>query len=328
METLRKKYVKLYALVADVYHHILLNTDGGEKALAYLESRGFTKDIIKKFNIGYSYKGNMLSFLLQKHGFNLETGKEFGLLKEHDKEPRFRDFFYGRVMIPIRNEQGEIIAFSGRVLPGNTHPAKYLNTPDTEFFSKGEIVFNLDLAKESIKRNKYVIVFEGYFDVMTAYQHGIENVVCLMGTALTETQIQKIRQYTNRIIICFDGDKAGWAHAKRNAEYLMKFDMEVRIATMNGCDPHEYIREHGKVDFHKNIICKAVDYYTFVKEFSKKGKDLTNEVDCLEYINEVLDSLHTATLEKQGEIFRELSAEVNVQTELFMTTIRSELTKI
>lgn len=327
METLRKKYVKLYALVADVYNHILLNTDGGEKALAYLESRGFNKDIIKKFNIGYSYKGNVLSFLLQRHGFNLELGKDFGLLKEHDKEPKFRDFFYGRVMIPIRNEQGEIIAFSGRVLPGNTHPAKYLNTPDTEFFSKGEIVFNLDLAKESIKRNKYVIVFEGYFDVITSYQQGIENVVCLMGTALTEAQIQKIRRYTNRVILCLDGDSAGWTSTKRNAEHLMKFGFEVRIATMYGCDPHEYILQYGKESFQKNIICNALDYHSFVKEFSKKGKDITNEMDCLEYINEVLDSLHTATLEKQGEIFRELSAEVNVQTDLFMTTIRSELAK-
>lgn len=322
MNQLSRKYLKLYQLVADVYNHVLLNTDGGEKALTYLESRGFTKDIIKKFNIGYSYKGNMLSFLLQKHGFNLETGKEFGLLKEYDKEPRFRDFFYGRVMIPIRNEHGETVAFAGRVLPGNTHPAKYMNTPDTDFFNKGEIVFNLDLAKDAIKRKKYAIIYEGYFDVITSYQQGIENVVCLMGTILTEMQIRKLRRYTNRIVICLDGDKAGWTNAKRNAELLMKYDFEVKIATLSGCDPQEYILQYGKSEFQKNIISKSVDYYTFIKEFAKKDKDLTNEIHCLEYANEVLSSLNTAPIAQQGKIFRELASEMNIQTNLFMTAIR------
>lgn len=326
-EELRRKYIELYGVIADVYNHILVNTEEGEKPLKYLHSRGFTKETIEQFHLGYSYKGNLIGFFLKRYGMKLSLGKEFGLLKEFEKGPKYRDFFYGRVMFPIRNEYGEIVAFAGRILPGNTHPAKYLNTPETEYFCKGDIVYNLDLAKETIRKKNVAIIFEGYFDAIAAYQFEIKNAISLMGTALTENQIQKISRYTNRVILCLDGDKAGMENAKRNAEKFLQYGFEVLIAVLTESDPHEYLMAKGKDDFIKNVICKATDYYSFVKYLMGFEKDLTNEVHRLEYVNGILGSLHTATLEQQGKIFLELAKEMGVSTHSIMSVIRSEMYK-
>lgn len=323
------KYVKLYELVAKLYNHILLNTKEGEKALAYLESRGFTRKTIEKLNLGYSYKGNMLSILLSKHGYDLNLGKEYGLLKEFEKDPKYRDFFYGRIMFPLRNEYGQTVAFAGRTLPHNTHPAKYMNTPETLYFHKGEIIYNLDLAKDSIKKKNVAIMLEGYFDTGTAMQNELHNVISLMGTALTEVQIVKLKQLTNRVILCLDGDKAGYESAKRNSELLLAYGFEVRIAVIpGGLDPHEYITEYGIDEFIKKVIKNALPYLQFLKEFTKFDKDLSNEVDKLQYVNEVLRNLNAVPSSKeQGKIFRELAKDVDVSTDMFMTAIRSEMNK-
>lgn len=321
------KYVKLYELIAKLYNHILLNTVEGEKALAYLESRKITRDTIKKLNIGYSYKGNILRHLLNTHGYNLEIGKEYGLFKQFEKEPKYRDFFYGRIMFPIRNEYGQILAFAGRTLPHNTHPAKYLNTPETSYFCKGEVIYNLDMAKKSIKEKDAAILLEGYFDTAIAAQSGLLNVISLMGTTLTEAQVVKLRKLTNRVILCLDGDKAGYESAKRNSELLLAWGFEVRIAVIpEGRDPHEFIVEHGIERFIQQVIKNALPYLQFIKEYTKFNKNLTNEIDQLQYVNEVLQFLNSVPATKeQGMYFKDLAQDVGISIDFFRQAIRTKL---
>lgn len=319
-----KKYIETYAFVAKFYNHMLLYTEQGAKALDYLLSRGFTKETIKKYNIGWASKGDILSSLLDAHKYDLEKMGDYGLLRHHEKTSTYKDFFNSRIVFPIRNEIGETLGFSGRVLPGNNHPAKYLNTQDTAFFEKGNIIYNLDLTYKRIKERNVAFVFEGYLDAITATQYGLTNVVSAMGVHLTEVQIEKLHHLTNRVVICFDGDDAGLKSAKQNGKLLSEKGLDVRIAIMPpGIDPHDYIKGNGVKVFAKEIISKAQTYVSFCKEYAKRDKDLSLEIDKLEYANEVLSRLtDNVSIDERESIFNEMASELNVCTDSMMEELK------
>lgn len=316
----KEKYLRINEIVQTLYNHILLNTEEGENSLAYIEGRGFTKEIIDLFKIGCSYKGNLLQQIFQRQNIDFQHGLRFGLLKEYDNG-QLRDTFAGRLMIPLRDENGKVVGFSGRVLPGNNSPAKYLNTSNNEFFEKGNHVFNLDLAKAEIKKKNAAILMEGYFDVMAAFQFNLKYVVAVMGTALTPVQMNKLGQYTNRLILCLDGDKAGFDNAKRNAELLIQNGFEVRIAIMpTGYDPHEFLMKYGKDSFVQNVIKKAVNYYEFIKLYSAND-GLKSEADKMRYIQSVLSSLSNAPIEEQRKIFSQLANEFQINLSVILQSM-------
>ena len=302
----------LYRLVAEFYHHLLVNTEEGDRAFEYLQGRGFTREIMDRFQLGYSYKGDVLLKLLTSRGYEPKTLLDAGLLRV-DSNGEYRDFFYGRIMFPIRNEEGEIVAFSGRVLPSNTHPAKYLNTPDTPFFGKGELLFNLDRAKDTIKEKNVLVLFEGYFDTITAEQHGIHHVSSVMGTALTDMQIEKISSLTDRIVICFDGDKAGMQSAIRRSEELLERGFEVRLSVLpEGIDPHDFISKHGEEKFRKEIISKSLTHIEFCKEATKRKSDFNLEKDRINYSKAILAELpKVESVTEQRALLNETALDVD-----------------
>lgn len=313
------KYVGVYNFVAFFYHHLLCNTVEGEQAYQYLLDRGFTRETIDTFQFGWSHQSDVLRKLLLSHGYDLDECETFGLLKPDKRRNGMRaGLFHNRITIPIRNSQGDILAFSGRVLPGDTHPAKYLNTPDTPFFVKGRHLYNLDKSVDSIKGREFAILFEGYFDSIAAMQHGLENVVSVMGTSLTDDQIESLHEWTDRVVVCYDGDTAGMESAKRVGESLMRKGMDVRLAVLpEGLDPHDYIIKHGMEKFRKGIVAKAVSFLTFSKEYAKRLTNFSSESDKLRYANRTLEDMAKANSAKEGEILlRELGAELGISTEI------------
>lgn len=309
-------YIKLYEFVQSVFEHMLWNTEEGESGLAYLKGRGFNDEIIKKYGLGRTLKNNAMTKLLNNHHYDLDEMVDNGLLRKKE-DGSYRDFFSGRITIPLHDDEGKIIGFSGRTLPHNTHPAKYINTPETKFFKKRELLYNFCYAKESIKRNNFCLIMEGYFDVLASVQNNISNVVGTMGTALTIENVLKLRELTSRAILIFDGDKAGLEAAKRNAELLLENNFDVRIAVIpNEDDPQEYIMKYGIDIFSKEVIGKAKQYYDFMEQYLASNIDLSNEVDCLNYVNGLLEVVRFAPLEKQRKIFSNLASQLNVNIQL------------
>ncbi|KIL74657.1 DNA primase [Bacillus badius] len=309
----KKQYKELYQFVARMYHHILVNTEEGDKAYAYLTERGIAYEAIKKFQLGYSHKGDILLTLLKKKGYEPKELYEAGLLRI-DKTGEYRDFFYGRIMFPIRNERGDILAFSGRVLPSNTHPAKYLNTPDTPFFEKGELLFNLDGAKEAIQATNCLLMFEGYLDTITAVANGIPNAVSAMGTALTDRQIEKIGSLTDRAIVCFDGDKAGMESAIRRSEQMSERGLKVRLSVLpEGVDPHDYINQHGAASF-LTLVSQSVKHMSFCKEALQRACDLTVEKDRIHFATAILSELALSkeSVREKRKLLNETASDVGV----------------
>ncbi len=237
------------------YHNQQLLNKRGTSALNYLSKRGINKDIILDFQIGFvSNTSEFYNILLKK--FSEKEIFETGLFYKNEKYNKIINRFYSRIIFPIKSVLGDIIAFGGRVIENNNKTAKYINSPETEFYKKGKHVFNLDKAKLSNK-SQQVIVVEGYMDVISIYSSGIKNVVSNSGIALTENQINLIWKFFSNPIICLDGDKSGQNASLRIAENLIQFIKENNkisfVNLVNGLDPDDYIKEKGKSNFEKFI---------------------------------------------------------------------------
>lgn len=248
-----------------------------KEARKYLEKRGMTAQDIEIFQLGFapdSYDA-LLKYLEQK-GYNKKEMLQASLLttKENNEEHVY-DKFRNRIIFPIHNIEGEIIAFAGRVMDDSL--PKYLNSAETALYHKSNILFNLHRAKESMKQKNSIIVVEGYMDAIACYRIGIENVVAVCGTALTEQHIKLMKRYTDHIIFCMDSDEAGIRATERNASLALKQEMHVNIIPLtNYKDPDEYIAQNQK-EFEENIQKpqNIVDF--FLTHYQKQEKLETSE---------------------------------------------------
>ena len=255
-----KKILKDYS----EYHHKLI-FEKDSQALNYLNSRGITKETIHEFQIGFVPKeSNYFQQLLKKYSEKeiLDTG----LFYKNEQYNKFVNRFYSRIIFPIKNILGDIIAFGGRVIK-ESKVAKYINSPETEFYKKGKHVFNLDKAKLNINKEQEVIVVEGYLDVISVYSSGLKNVVSNSGIALTENQINLIWRFFSRPIICLDGDESGQKASLRIAENLLQYIKENNkiyfVSLSNGLDPDDFIKEKGINNF-KKILTKSLSIEEFI----------------------------------------------------------------
>lgn len=261
----RQFLLDAHSAAASFYQQNLTHPEIGRGAREYLAKRGFTADSIRDFQIGMaqnSWDSLLNSPLMRKFPpAQLHVG---GLVKSRDKGAGYYDTFRNRLMFPIRDESGRVIAFGGRVMPGAEDPAKYLNSPETPLFSKSRCVFGLDLAKKRIVESRTVVIVEGYTDVVMAHQFGCTNVVSVLGTALTEQHVGLLKRFADRIVLLFDPDVAGDIAAERAVEVaLTNAFKDVRIATLpDGADPDEFLLEHGREEFQK-ILDDAPDALAF-----------------------------------------------------------------
>ena len=225
-----------------------LQKPAGRAGLYYLQQRGLTAETIKRFRLGYAVPGNALKAFLVREGFTEDVLREAGLISKSTESDSFYDYFRNRVMFPIMDKRGKVIAFGGRVLD-NGEP-KYLNSPDSPVFSKGENLYALHLSGEQARKKQEIIVVEGYMDVIAMAQAGIDRAVAPLGTALTERQIELLWRYAPEPLCSFDGDSAGKKAAARAADRvlpLLKPGYSLRFITLpDDLDPDEFIKEHGK----------------------------------------------------------------------------------
>ena len=247
-----KTYKNILKHYTDYHHKTLLEKNTAP--LDYLKKRGINNKIISEFQIGF-VPGNSDSHIQLLKKFNEKEILDTGLFYKSEKNSKFINRFYSRIIFPIRNIVGDVIAFGGRIINNNKKTAKYINSPETEFYKKGKHIFNLDKAKSNINKNEEVIVVEGYMDVISIYSAGIKNVVSNSGIALTENQINLIWRFFSKPIICLDGDTSGQKAALRIAENLLQFikdDKKISFVSLaNGVDPDDYIKEKGKDNFQK-----------------------------------------------------------------------------
>jgi DNA primase len=230
------------------YFHQQLSQEKNKEALNYLLRRGLNKNTIEEFQLGYvSWKNDFYEELLKK--YSEEDINLTGLYYKNEKSGKYVDRFNSRVIFPVNNISGDTIAFGGRIIR-ESKLAKYINSPETEFYKKGSMIFNLDKAKDARAETDEVIIVEGYMDVVSVYSAGIKNVIANSGTALTERQIDLIWKFFSNPIICLDGDQSGQKAALRIAEKLFPFINEknkIYFSIMpEGKDPDDYIKQNGK----------------------------------------------------------------------------------
>jgi len=283
-EVKRDDYFDIYELTNKFYQNSLF-TSLGKNAIEYLESRNIDKDTIKKFGIGLSIQKVSLTDYLVNKKYTIDKLVDIGLTNDNGN-----DIFINRIMFPIYDLGGNPVAFSGRIY--NTRDtSKYINTKETDMFKKGKILYNYHIAKEYLKKNDSIIIMEGQMDVIRASTVGINNCIATMGTALTKEHKSIIKNMTNNIILCFDGDSAGEKATVSAIEILEDTGINIKIVRLpNGMDPDEYIVKEGKDSFLYQIK-SAISLIDYKMELLKNNKDFTNVKDISSYINSAISAL-------------------------------------
>lgn len=256
------KYYEINQVAQKFYEHFLHNSQSGKEALEYLNKRGLDLETIKMFGIGLAPKNyTTLTKVLSDKGYSLTDAHDIGLITR--KENDYYDMFFNRIMFPIIDEAGHVLGFSGRVFDGDTSGGKYVNTQETVIYKKGEMLYNLNNAIPHIRKMGRVILCEGQMDVISLSNAGIKEVVCSLGTALTEQQASLIKKYSNNVLICYDGDSAG-IKATGKAFNLLKGLTVNSITLPNGMDPDEYLKSRGKDSFLEFIESNQKDVYGYL----------------------------------------------------------------
>ena len=274
---LRRRLLSLHGEAAAWFHRNLMKTPGAEAARAYLKARGLTGEVAARWQIGYAPDSfDACLHWSEERGYRKEEAIKSGLIKLKDepdpgteltdvflRRARAYDRFRDRLMFPICNESGEVIAFSGRVLTADAKAAKYVNSPETPLFTKGKVLFGLHMAKPALLEAGFAIVCEGQIDLITAYEAGIQNVTAPQGTAFTDQQARILKRHVEEVVLCFDADNAGQKAAERSLPALLEANVTVRVATMPvGEDPDSLIRKGGAGAFAERIGT-AQDFFDF-----------------------------------------------------------------
>jgi DNA primase len=309
--------IEAHDLLKKFYHHLLVNTKEGQEALDYLLNRGFTKEIIEQFEIGYALDSwDYISKFLHKRGYSLELMEKAGLLVKKEDNGSFLDRFRNRIMFPIWDYQGKTIAFSGRILTSNQEP-KYLNSPETPIFNKSKTLYNFHQARLHIRKKEQVILFEGFADVISATNAGFPYSIASMGTSLTEEQAKLIRRNVESVILCYDSDQAGIDAALRASKILSDVGCYVRIALMpEGLDPDDYIKKYGSDKFKSDVIGASITQMAFKMQYLRRGKNLQDEGERMRYIEEVLKEISALDKAVEREHYlHQISTEFSVSLE-------------
>lgn len=277
--SLRESLFVVNQYAAEYFQDILYNNiDGQRIGMTYLRGRGFRDDIIKKFQLGYSTDSHdaLAKAAIQK-GYKADYLVKTGLCYRKD-DGSLRDRFCGRVIFPVHTLSGKVVAFGGRVLSSQTKNVqmKYVNSPESEIYHKSKELYGIYFAKQAIVRQDRCFLVEGYTDVISMHQSGVENVVASSGTALTPEQIRLIHRFTNNITVLYDGDMAGIKASLRGIDMLLEEGMNVKICLLpDGDDPDSFARKHNATDFQAFINNHEVDFIRFKTNLllEEAGKD-------------------------------------------------------
>ncbi|GIQ68005.1 DNA primase [Xylanibacillus composti] len=311
------------------YHHILMNTEHGQRAASYLRERGFTDKLAQTFQLGYApAMRNSLAGFLEKKQFSTGQLERGGLARIGDYGAA--DLFRDRIMFPIHDARGRVCAFSGRTLDGKQ--PKYLNTPETPIFAKSRILYNLHQAKTEIRRSKTAVLFEGYADVIKSWGAGVLNGIATMGTALTEEHVAVLKRVCEEVVICYDGDDAGQAAAMKCLPLLARAGIRAKVAMLPpGLDPDEYIERYGSEAFVRGIVEAAAAPAAFRLHYARRKYKLQTEEGKAGYLREASKIVASLPSPIERELLlKELAGEFEVSFETLKqesNEVRQELEK-
>lgn len=296
---LKKKIYEMNKIAGRAYFN-LLNSEKGKIALGYLRNRGLSDSTITKFGLGYSPDSwDFMYKTLKSKGYSDEDTVKSGLCRRSEKG-RIFDFFKNRVMFPVMDVRGNVIAFGGRDMTGKSM-SKYLNTGDTPVFKKRENLFNLNNAKN--KKEDYIILAEGYMDVISLYQAGFKNAVASLGTSLAPEHSRLIKRYTEKVIISYDSDAAGKNAALRAASILKKDGIKIKILRMKDAkDPDELIKKFGP-EAYKYAIETALSGVEYDLENAYPQGGFSDEEEKVEYIKKAAEILKFIKSEIELEVY-------------------------
>ena len=268
-----KEYTAIYSEYVNFFHKELINNSDCKNSLDYLKNRKLSLETIKSFKLGYVKKDLNLFYDLEKK-FGKKSVKECGIFYFDEKKNNYVDRFRDRIIFPINSISGLPIAIGGRIMQKNSFFAKYINSPETQFFKKGNNLYNIDRARRLSNTSDQIFLVEGYMDVISLNNYGIENCVANLGTALTDKQITILNQFFNEIVICFDGDESGYKAAVRAAENSVKeLKPEKQISFLflpENEDPDTFISKNGKENFLKYYQSNKILIHQFLFENLKK----------------------------------------------------------
>jgi DNA primase len=309
METHKEQLYSMNETAAEYFHKLLLDTPQGEMARTYLQTRGIDTRSIERFQLGYAPKGwdSLLRYGME-HGIQPQMLAEVGLVKARDEGRGFYDRFRNRLMFPICNPIGRVVALGGRLLEPLPEAPKYLNSPETAIYKKGTLLYGLHLAKQSIRAESQVLIVEGYLDLISLFQAGIEHVVATLGTALTQSHVQLLKAYAKEAILVFDGDTAGRSAALRGKEYFLQghvryFLPSAHVSSLRGAldgdlhakvvllppghDPDTFVQTEGR-DALLAHVQEAQPFVEFLLDAEAEGHDLSSVQGKLAYVRKVL----------------------------------------
>lgn len=322
MKPLKKESVlyDIYNLTNKLYQ-LNLNTTKGIAAKEYLKNRGINDETIKEFGIGLSLiKGNIYEALVKK-GFDNKDILKSGLATENGY-----DLYRNRIMFPLWDLNGKVVGFSGRIFNGEDAP-KYINSRETEIFKKGELLYNYHRARNECRRKNEVIIMEGFMDVISAYTHGITNVVAAMGTAITSSNAHLISRMAKNIILCFDGDDAGIMAANACTNELLKLDVFPSIVVLDktkGKDPDEYIKNNG-VEAFKEKLSHPLSVMEFKEFYNKRGIDMGDSTSKTEYVKKMIIEIDNIKDPVLREVtISKLSDETNLGVDFLKSQLKTE----
>ena len=279
--------IQLNSWAMEWWQQQLESSNEGRIAREYLKERGITEETQKAFRLGYAPDSwESLSTFLRNKGAPQEHIDRSGLVAKKEETNRSYDRFRGRLMFPVLDVQGRPIAFGGRTL--KNEDAKYINSPETAAYVKGRNLFGLNLTRDEIRRQGFAILVEGFLDLIVPYQVGVRNVVASLGTALTSDQAKLLRRFAPKVVVNYDGDRAGIQAAKKSIEILLAEDLEVKVLVLpDNADPDEYIRKFGVTEYQQQRA-QAQPHIQFVIESALRDRNLHRPAEKAEAVEEVL----------------------------------------
>ena len=323
-QTERELLYKIHEVANTFFQEILWDNEEGKAiGLSYFKERELHDDIIKKFQLGYSpeQKDAFTKYALEK-GYEKEILEKSGISIFPENTPTGVDRFRERVIFPIHSFSGRVLGFGARILKSNVKTAKYLNSPETEIYHKSNVLYGLNQSKQAISKENLCLLVEGYMDVISLHQSGIENVVASSGTALTTEQIKLIKRLTENVTILFDGDAAGIKASFRSIDMLLAEGMNIRVALFpDGDDPDSFARKHPR-DFVENFInTEAKDFIDFKAEILLKEAQ-NDPIKKAEAIRDIVKSIGFVSNALKQEIFIK---EISTKFELSEQSLFNEL---
>jgi DNA primase len=326
----RETVLGLNNLAAEYFVSLLQDKVIGKLARDYIASRHLDKETVARFQIGWTSPEwrDLTAWMQKKSRCSLEQIEKAGLVKRKEPDADIEscyDRFRNRLMFPLKDIHGDIIGFAGRLIAEENGP-KYLNSPETVLYKKGNSLFGLNQAREAIRKENRVLLVEGYFDQIRAWQHGIKNVVATCGTALTANQVSLLKNHTLNVVLVFDADPAGKAATERGYDLLLEQGMNVRVLALpEGHDPDSYIHEQGAEPFLK-LVEQAASFMEYFIDKTVRAGNITTGVGRVDVVNIVMPLMGAIKNSvERSELVKYLSEQVGVEDKALLAELRKNL---